>query len=168
MKKITSLLLAFLLIASFSVHAQGKTPKSPPKEATGKIGDTEVTIKYSSPGVKGRTIYGELVKFGKVWRAGANEATTVSFSNSVSINGTKLMAGTYSFFVTPIEEGSWEIIFNKEAEQWGTSKLDRSNDALVSECQTSKIEKVENLTYSIEGRFIYLDWDTVRLSIPVN
>ncbi len=168
MKKILTLLVAFLMIASFSVQAQGEKPKSPPRETKGKIGDVEVVIKYSSPSVKGRIIFGELEKFGKVWRAGANEATTMSFSKAVSINGTKLMAGTYSFFTTPNENGNWEIIFNSEAKQWGAYKLNRDKDALVSESQTSKIEKVEKLTYRIEGNFIYLDWDTTRLKIKVN
>ena len=168
MKKISTLLVAFLIIASFSVHAQGEKPKSPPKETNGKIGEVEVVITYSSPATRDRIIFGELVKYGAIWRAGANEATTMSFSNAVSINGSKLSAGTYSFFVIPNKEGSWEIIFNKEAEQWGAYKLDRSKDALVSESETSKIEKVENLTYVIEDNFIYLDWDTTRLIINLD
>lgn len=168
MKKISTILLAFLMVATFSVQAQGKKPKSPPKETVGKIGEVEVAIKYSSPSVNDRVIYGELVKFGKVWRAGANEATTISFSNSVSINGAKLVAGTYSFFTIPSADGNWVIIFNNEAEQWGAYKLNRDKDALVSESQTSKIEKVEKLTYVIEGNFIHLDWETTRLSIRVN
>jgi hypothetical protein len=168
MKKITTLLVAFLIIASFSVHAQGEKPKSPPKEAKGKIGNVEVKINYSSPATRDRGIYGELVKFGKVWRAGANEATTIEFSDAVNINGSKLKAGTYSFFVIPTEEANWEVIFNQEAEQWGAYKLERSKDALVSESPTSKIDKVENLTYSIDEGYIHLDWDTTRLSIKVN
>lgn len=168
MKKIITLLVAFLMIAGLSVHAQGEKPKSPPMETKGKIGEVEVIISYSSPAKKERVIYGDLVKYGAVWRAGANEATTMSFSNAISISGTKLLAGTYSFFVIPSKEGSWEIIFNKETEQWGAYKLDRSKDALVSESATSKIDKVENLTYVIDGNFIHLDWDTTRLSIKVD
>ena len=168
MKKISTLLVAFLMIAGLTVHAQGEKPKSPPMETKGKIGAAEVVINYSSPATRDRAIYGELVEYGKVWRAGANEATTMKFSSAVTINGTKLAAGTYSFFVIPKEEGSWEIMFNKEAKQWGAYKLDRSKDALVSESETSKIDKVENLTYVIEGNHIHLDWDTTSLSIKVD
>lgn len=156
------------MITSLSIQAQGQKPKSPPMETKGKIGKTEIVINYSSPSVKGREIFGGLEAFGKVWRAGANEATTMSFSNAVKINGSTLAAGKYSFFVIPKKEGNWEIIFNKEPEQWGAYKLDRSKDALVIESEVSNIKKVEQLTYIIKGQYIYLDWNTTRLTIKVN
>src|SRR5205085_4953821 len=90
---------------------------------------TDVTITYSRPGVKGRVIWGELVPYDKVWRTGANEATTIAFSEDVKINGQALPAGTYSLHTIPGKD-MWTIIFNKQAEQWGSFKYDQSKDAL--------------------------------------
>ena len=168
MKKYTTLLIALFLVTGTTIIAQEKKPKSPPMETVEKVGDVEVTINYSSPSVKGREIYGELVPFDKLWRAGANEATTIKFSKAVNVSGEKLDAGTYSFFVLPKEDGKWEVIFNKEPKQWGTYKLDRDKDALVTKGITKKIGKVEELVYSIEGNFIYLDWDTTRLVVEID
>ena len=93
------------------------------------IGATNVSVSYSSPGVKGRKIWGGLVPFNKVWRAGANEATKISFSTDVWIEGHKLSAGSYGFFIIPREK-EWTIIFNKVAEQWGAFEYNESKDAL--------------------------------------
>ncbi len=168
MKKYTTLLIALLLVTGASTFAQEKKPQSPPMETVGKVGKTDIVINYSSPSVKEREIFGELVPFDKIWRAGANEATTISFSSDVTINGEQLKAGTYSFFVLPKQDEKWDIIFNSEAKQWGAYKLDRDKDALVIASKTTKIDKVEQLTYSIEGNYIYLDWNTTRLVIKVN
>ena len=168
MRKLNSILVAFLLISGFSANAQGKAAKSPAMETKVVIGNVEVMITYCSPAVREREIFGVLEPFGKVWRAGANEATTMSFSNAVTINGSELAAGTYSFFVTPNKEDNWEVIFNSEAEQWGVYKLNRKKDVLVSEASVTTIDKKEKLKYSIEGNFIHLDWDTKRVSIRVN
>ena len=168
MKKHTTLLIALFLVTGTTIIAQEKKPKSPPMETVGKVGGVQVTINYSSPSVKGREIYGELVPFDQVWRAGANEATTVKLSGAANINGEKLEAGTYSFFVLPKEDGEWEVIFNTEPKQWGAYNLDRSKDALVTKVITKKIGKVEELVYSIEGKFIYLDWDTTRLVVEID
>ena len=91
-----------------------------------------------------------------------------NFKVGERVFGEQLKAGTYSFFVLPKKGEKWDIIFNSEAKQWGAYKLDRDKDALVIASKTTKIKKVEQLTYSIEGNFIYLDWDTTRLVIKVN
>ncbi|MFT5667434.1 MAG: hypothetical protein ACI9DK_001628 [Vicingaceae bacterium] len=168
MKKLKSILIAIFIISGFSANAQGKAAKSPAMETKAVIGNVEVIITYCSPSVRDREIFGGLEPFGKVWRAGANEATTMSFSNAVTINGSELAAGTYSFFVTPSKEDNWEVIFNSEAEQWGVYKLNRKKDVLISEASVTAIDKKEKLKYSIEGNFIHLDWDTKRVSIRVN
>ncbi|MEQ8624144.1 MAG: DUF2911 domain-containing protein [Vicingaceae bacterium] len=169
MKKINLLLIGFLILGGLQLSAQeDKSDRpSPPRTEEGKIGDAMVTIEYSSPSVKGREIFGGLEKFGKVWRAGANEATTIEFSQDVMINGEELPAGKYAFFVTPKKEGDWTIYFNTEAKQWGAYKKDDSKDALVTEASTSEIDNVEMLTYTIEDNMIHLDWATTRLSFEV-
>ena len=163
------LIIGFLILGGLQLSAQeNKSDRpSPPRTAEGQVGNAMATIEYSSPSVKERDIYGELVKFGKVWRAGANEATTIEFSQDVLINGKELKAGKYAFFVTPKKEGDWTIYFNTEAKQWGAYKKDDAKDALVTEASTSEIDNVEMLTYVIEDNMIHLDWATTRLSFEV-
>ncbi|RMG72406.1 MAG: DUF2911 domain-containing protein, partial [Bacteroidetes bacterium] len=96
---------------------------------SGSIGTAEITINYGSPAAKGRTLWGDLVPYGAVWRTGANEATTFTVSQDVTIEGQTLPAGTYSLFTIP-GESDWTIIFNKTAEQWGAYEYDEAADAL--------------------------------------
>ena len=123
------LVVCLVFLCSFVAFAQEKAPASPPASATAKIGSTDVTIKYSSPAVKGRKIWGDLVPYGQVWRTGANEATTITFSNDVTVEGQKLAAGTYALFTVP-SDTEWTIVFNKTAKQWGAFKYDQAQDAL--------------------------------------
>jgi tetratricopeptide (TPR) repeat protein len=95
-----------------------------------RIGLTDVTVTFGAPGVKGRTILGELVPFDKIWRAGANEATTIELSSDAKVNGNSVPAGKYAFFTIPTKEGEWTIILNKTAEQWGAYRYDESQDLL--------------------------------------
>jgi len=101
---------------------------SPRAFLTQTIGLTDVTISYSRPGVKGRKIWGGLVPYKKVWRAGANEATKISFSTDVLIDGKKFPAGSYSFFIIPNENKDWTVIFNKVADQWGAFEYNEAED----------------------------------------
>ncbi|MBL4710757.1 MAG: DUF2911 domain-containing protein [Flavobacteriales bacterium] len=166
MKKLSSIILGFLIIGTMSSFAQEKK-KSPAVEIGGKIGKSEITINYSSPSVRDREVYGGLEPWGKVWRAGANEATTIEFSTDVTINGKELAKGKYAFFVTPMESGAWSLIFNTVSKQWGAYKYDKSKDALVVEAKPSKIDHTEALTYTIKGNTISLDWATTRVSFEV-
>lgn len=165
MKKIIPIILGLFIISGTSL-AQEKR-KSPAQTVTGKIGDTEITINYSAPSVNGREIFGGLEPYGKVWRAGANEATTIEFSKDVKINGKTLKAGKYAFFTTPMENGDWPIIFNSEHKQWGAYKLDASKNVLESTAKATEIESKELLTYSISDGMIHLEWSTTRISFAV-
>lgn len=111
-----------------SVARKDERP-SPPMEATGTIGDLKVKVNYSAPGVKGRNIWGELVPYGKVWRTGANEATTIEVSRDCKVGGGMLRAGKYALFSIP-GENEWIIIFNAVPDQWGAYKYDEAKDAL--------------------------------------
>lgn len=107
----------FVLAIFFSFSSCGQNPpKSPAATATGKIGAANVTINYSSPAVKGRKIFGELEPYGKVWRAGANEATIFETDHDIMVEGKKLPAGKYSFFATPGEK-EWTVILNSQVGQ---------------------------------------------------
>ena len=141
---------------------------SPAATATGKIGAADVTVNYSSPGVKGRKIFGGLETYGKVWRAGANEATTVEFSKAVMVEGKALPAGKYGFFVIPAESGQWTAIFSKEPKQWGAFKYDEKQDALrvlVTPRKTAAL--TERLAYEVTPTGLVLRWENVELPVAI-
>ena len=117
MKKIIYL-FAFV-IANFAIEAQVKTPQASPKSVlTQVVGLTDVTVEYSRPSAKGRTVFGNLVPFGELWRTGANANSTVSFSEDVIINGTTLKKGKYAIFTIP-KADMWEVDFYATNDNWG-------------------------------------------------
>ncbi len=147
MKKILLLSAGFLVGTLFSA-AQVQTPQSSPHvKVTQTIGLTEVNIDYSRPSVKDREIFGELVPFEEIWRTGANQNTTISFSDDVVINGKSLSAGTYSIFTKPGKE-AWEVYFYKDIENWGVPRdWDESKIALETEAKAVQIPvKMESFT----------------------
>jgi hypothetical protein len=125
----STVLLVFLAFSVNPANAQAqiKTPvPSPSSMVTQQIGIMEVTVNYSRPGVKGRKIFGGLVPFGELWRTGANATTKFTFSDEVSIEGTKIPAGDYGLYTIP-DEDEWTIIFNKKL-GWGTGQYDEKED----------------------------------------
>jgi hypothetical protein len=102
---------------------------SPSAEVKQKVGFTDVTVVYARPGVKGRVIFGGLVPYGKLWRTGASDATIVTFSDSVKVQGSWLPKGSYSLFTIP-EKDTWTVIFNKHVSGHGTEGYEERNDAL--------------------------------------
>jgi hypothetical protein len=136
------------------------------------IGTTDMTITYSRPGVKGRKIWGALVPYGQVWRTGANEATTIAFSDDVTINGQKLAAGTYSLHTIPGEK-EWTLIFNSVANQWGSYSYDQSKDALRVKAFPTTASPVEWLTFEVpmlstDEATVVLRWERVAVPFTVN
>ena len=163
--KISLLVLLSFFAISFA-NAQEK-PKSPPETATGKINGATIQINYGSPSVKGRKIWGELVPFDKVWRAGANDATTFETDKDLIIEGSKLPAGKYSFFVIPNEKQS-VLIFNKEAKQWGAYKYNEKEDQLrVTVKQKATGSSTEKLVYKINANDVVLSWDNWDIGFSV-
>lgn len=162
-----TLCIAFLTFATaFNVTAQEKKA-SPPEVAEGKINGAAVTINYSSPAVNDRVIWGELVPFGKVWRAGANASTTIETNKDLMIEGKKLAAGTYAIFVIP-QKGEATVIFNKVAKQWGASKYDEAEDALRVKVKPQvRKDKAERLMYTISPKTIVLSWDNWDIPVAV-
>ncbi len=146
MKKIHYLLITGLLMAVFVSNGFAQDDKSkrpsPPLTASGAIGDLKIVVDYGAPSVKGRTIFGGLEAYGKVWRTGANEATTFSVNQDVSINGKPLPAGKYALFTIP-NEGEWTVIFNKKADQWGAYDYDKADDALRILVKSKKLDQVQ-------------------------
>ena len=132
---------------------------SPQKKMTGTIGEHTVTIVYGSPSVKGRQVFGGLEPYGKVWRTGANEATSIEFSTDVQVEGKALPAGKYGLFTIPGED-KWTIIFNETWDQWGAYDYDESKDALrVEVTPTMAAESAEQMDFIVEGNKVVLRWD---------
>ncbi|MEP5253746.1 MAG: DUF2911 domain-containing protein [Winogradskyella arenosi] len=121
MKKLVLFTMALTLM--FSVHAQIETPQpSPFSKVEQKVGLTDVTLEYSRPSMNGRTIFGDLVPYGDVWRAGANKNTIITFSDPVVVEGEKLEAGAYALFIVP-SKSSWDIVFYNDTNNWGAPKV---------------------------------------------
>ena len=173
------LVFAFIgLLASSHTSAQGdkSSRPSPPATAKGKIKDATITIDYSSPSVKGRQIWGSLVPYNKIWRAGANEATIFTTDKDITVEGKKLPAGKYSLFMTPGEK-EWTVIFNSQTGQWGIkntgdANLDPSKNVLEVKVKP-KMEKdvQEKLTYTIEDKMMdkgfTMRWDKVKIFVSI-
>lgn len=156
--------LGIALLALLGITANAQEKPSPAKTAEGTVGDAKITINYSSPAVKGRVIWGDLVPLGEVWRAGANEATTFTTTKDIMVEGKKLPAGTYGFFVIPGENTS-TFIFNEVSKQWGAFNYDSSKDVIrvdVPSQQTSKME--ERLVYEVKPSSFEIRWEYGKAS----
>lgn len=155
--------LAILTIAS--VSAQQKA--SPAKSATATVNSNVITINYSSPSVKGRAIFGDLVPFDQVWRTGANEATTIEVSKDCTIAGNALKAGKYALFTIPAK-GEWTVIINSVSNQWGAYKYDKAQDVFRFKTKTKAVDQTEMfmVTVSDAGK-VTLAWDKVSTSFEI-
>ena len=145
---------------------------SPPMVASGKFGNTTLRIDYSSPSVKERKIWGELVPYNKVWRAGANEATTITTDGELTVAGKKLQAGKYSFYVIPTEK-DWTIIVNSQTGQWGIKRNGETTRLIENDVMKAKVTPInssnfiERLTYEIKNDGFNLKWENLVLHVPV-
>ena len=166
--------IVFLLVMCFvSVGlAQLDLPRPSPKSSVMQyVGITKVKITYSSPGVKGRTIWDGLVPYDKVWRTGANEATEMHFSTDVKINGHDLPAGEYSFFTIPGER-EWAVIFNGRTDIGGMDYQEEA-DVLKLKVKPQSGEFRERMTFLIEDNTnssadIVLHWEKLRLVLKMD
>jgi len=165
-----SLLIAtFLLVSTIPATAQrgddsGRASKNGKVEGT--IDGVKVVVEYGVPLVNARKIWGGLVPFDKVWRTGANEATTISFDKDVMVEGQKLAAGTYGLFTIPGEK-EWSFLFNTVAKQWGDSKYDKANDALQVKVNAEACEMVEAMAFKIDGSKVVLVWEKLSVGFTV-
>ena len=136
------------------------------------VGLTDITVDYNSPGVKGRKIWGAVVPYDQMWRAGANSATKLTFSRDVTFADKPVPAGTYAFFVIPTK-GAWTVILNKKADQSGTARDYKQTDDLLRVQVTPKPAPFrERLAYAItdftdDKATLELEWEKLRLPIPI-
>lgn len=150
MKKL--LLITVLFVFSLQVNAQIKTPQpSPSSKIDQVVGLTDVSIEYSRPSMRGRTIFGDLVPYGILWRTGANKNTQVTFSDDVVIDGQTIKAGTYAIFTKPNAD-TWEVIFYADTNNWGTPRnWDDSKVAAKTTVNLYKMdEDIQTFTISID------------------
>ena len=161
-------------LASGAALSQSTTsldlPRPSPKgSVTQNVGLTEVSVAYSSPAVKGRRIWGEVVPFDQVWRAGANECTRVSFSTPVSIEGKPVAAGSYCLFLLPQKSG-WTFILSKNTDQAGSGDYKQSEDALRVRAAASAIPHRERMAFTLldfddEKGTLAMEWETQRVAV---
>jgi len=165
-------LMCVSLIALSSLAAQEQKLLASPKAAlTQIVGSTEVSISYHRPAVKARTIFGGLVPWGQVWRTGANENTTISFSSDVKVNGKALKAGTYGLHTIP-GQSTWTIIFSSDSKSWGSYSYDEKMDALRVQIKPGVSEFVERLRFTIDDMtdtkaIVVLQWEKIRVSFDL-
>jgi hypothetical protein len=166
-------LIAALVLAGTAVQAQLITPQpSPTATIIQKVGLTDVSVTYSRPGAKGRTVFGDVVPFDKIWRTGANKATSVRFSTAVTFGGEEVKAGTYSIFTIP-GETEWVVILNSNTEQSGTGDYEEAKDVARVTIQPVAL-KDPTETFTID--FSHLDganghmsltWENTKVTILI-
>jgi hypothetical protein len=150
-----------------------KKSKSPRLQASGIVDGVQVDIDYGSPFVKDRVIWGDLVAYDKVWRAGANEATAVTFSSAIQIDNKQVPAGTYALFIIPQENGNWTVILNEEWSKeehgvWGSSDYKKDKDVLRVEVLPLFTDQIqESLKYEVNSFGILFTWEKVSLQINI-
>ena len=160
------------VLASPAARAQATAAQpSPAGSASGAAGAATVTIEYHRPSVRGREIWGGLVPYGQVWRLGANEATTITFSTPVKVEGKDVPAGTYALFAIPGKD-KWTFIVNKNAKQWGAFKYQQTDDLLRFDVVPKPGNAVEMMTFSIAPKApasvsVEMEWAKVKTSFNV-
>jgi hypothetical protein len=162
MKKL--LLLSIIALTVFS-SCGDKKPISPHESAVGK----DISVRYGRPYKKGRPIFGALVPYGKVYRCGADSATTVTFDKDALVDGKPVKAGTYTLFVIPNEQ-TWTIILNGQLGQWGAFDYDKykNKDVLQTNVPVKKLDHVvEQLTIGLPPSSMVITWDDVEVTVPV-
>ncbi|MBK8503265.1 MAG: DUF2911 domain-containing protein [Saprospiraceae bacterium] len=175
LKNVIKFSFLFALVAFFATSTQAQDDKSkrksPPMETTGMVGDATVTITYSAPSVNGRTIFGDLIPYGKTWRTGANEATTFETSKNITIEGQELTAGKYALFTVPGKD-KWTIVFNSVWDQWGDYNYDKEKDVLRVEVTPKKLdEPAEQLKISMSEKdgssWVAVKWSDTKAAFSV-
>lgn len=168
-----------LLIAFFSCSTEKKGSSggssaeandipSPRREAKGSIDGVNIFVDYGSPGVKGRKIWGGLEKFGKVWRAGANETTSISFDKNVLINNQPLDSGKYALFIIPNKDDDWVVVINRDWDEWGAFSYDQAQDVLRLKVTPDWQNTVqERLKYSVDEDNLVFAWEKAKLKMEV-
>jgi hypothetical protein len=163
-----------LVLAARIGMAQGDKSKRPSPPASAKCsleGGKSIAVDYSSPRAKGRKVYGGIVPYGEVWRAGANEATTFVTDTEVTVGGKVVPAGSYTLFTVPNKD-KWVLVISKKTGEWGTPYPGADSDFARVDMKAATLpSNVENFTIGFEkagtGCTLYMDWETTRASVEI-
>lgn len=173
MRKVLMLMAGLgLLLGSAALIQAQRQRVSPHETVSAVIGGKKVTIEYGRPSKKGREIFGKLVPYDQVWRAGADEATTITTEGDLMIGSLHVPAGTYALFTIPTQS-EWTLIVNKTAKQWGAFKYDANTDLGRVKMKVGKASApVETFTITLAAKSgangeLSMSWDTVEASIPL-
>jgi hypothetical protein len=160
-------------IASTAAAQDKSSRPSPPAKAECQVaGGKTITVDYSSPRAKGRKVYGGLVPYGRIWRAGANEATKFVTDTDLSVGGTAVPAGSYTIFAIPNAD-KWTLVISKKTGEWGTDYPGANEDLARVDMKVSKLPSaVENFTIAFDqsgaGCTLRMDWETTRASVDIS
>ena len=168
-----ALLIVSALWVCGTASAQIQRPSASPRSILQqRVGLVDVTVDYGRPGVKGRTIFGELEPYGRVWRTGANASTKITFSGDVVIDKKEVPAGTYGLYTIP-QRKQWTIILSKNSKLWGAGGYQESDDLIRVEVKPKKLKQVcETLTIDFErhhpnGADLSISWDKIKVVLPI-
>jgi len=166
------LVLASVFIFQYATAQEAVKPRLSPLEiVTLKYESTYIKVTYGRPHKKGRDIFGALVPFGEVWRTGANEATEITFTKDVKINGKRLNAGTYTVFTIP-ERDKWTVILNSDLGQWGSYNYNADRNVMEIEAEVSELDityepfTIEFQLQDDEAKLIMM-WDKTKASFTI-
>lgn len=164
--------MKFVLMAIVAIStilpacAQEKKPVSPHES----VSSGNISVRYGRPYKKGRDVFGGLEPFGKVWRAGADSATLITFAKDGSFGGKPVKAGTYTLFATP-DKSEWTLILNSQLGQWGAYAYDKNKDKDVLQVKTpvkTLGTPVEQFTIRFDAGNMILEWDKTQVAVPVS
>ena len=173
LRTLPALALLLLALPASAQERASDEPRPSPNAVVGQtVGTTDVLVTYGRPSVRGREVFGELVPYGAVWRTGANEASTITVSDDVMVEGERLPAGTYALFTVPGEDG-WTVVFNRTAAQWGSFRYDEAEDALRVTVEPVEIPAQEQFLIafsdvSTDAATMHLHWDTVGVPVRIS
>ena len=171
MKKIT--FIVCFLCGLWSFGQNFSYPMASPRQViTQQFSVSQITVDYGRPSVRGRKIFGELVPYGKIWRLGANQATSITFYQPVKFGGLPVKKGDYAIFVTP-EAHQWTVVLNYDSNAWGAYSYDPNENAIeftVPVTQTKELQ--ESLEFSFEAISnekvnLVIRWEYLKVEIPI-
>lgn len=172
-RHILLILVSLAAFISFDVSAQLKLPQASPESFVKQtIGLTDISVSYHAPSVKGRQIFGSLVPFGTMWRAGANEATLIKFTDEIFLNNERVPAGTYSFFLLPKADSTWNIILNRDTTLWGLEGYNELEDVAYLDVTPVKSNFQETMQFQFSdigpntGK-LNLRWENVTITLNI-
>jgi hypothetical protein len=166
-----SILICTLLFATAALAQEAKKPLSPPMKAEGTIGGKKITVDYSAPSKRDRKIMGALVPYGKVWRTGANAATTLKTEADLMIGKVHVPAGTYTLYTIPNEK-DWTLIINKQNGQWGSNYDEKQDLGRATMTVKAAPASVETFNIAIKpagakSGALVMAWENTEVTVPV-